>query len=240
MRKAIGLLILLLLASTFGTAYAQAEKPGVGGMLALPIGSRLPAAAGLWRAAETTGGFGIAAAVMAGMGLALAYVLVAAVQSGRGGWWPAPPAWAERLLPPLALAGLGVAGYLAYVEAAGVAAVCGPVGDCNAVQASPYAKLFGVLPMGLLGGAGYVAILLAWGAGRWGRGVLAQLAPLALFGMSLFAVLYSMYLTYLELYIIQAVCAWCLSSAAIVTMIMLIAVRPAMDAIEEGGERPVV
>ena len=46
------------------------------------------------------------------------------------------------------------AGYLTYVETQLVQAVCGPVGDCNAVQSSSYARLFGVLPVGVLGASG--------------------------------------------------------------------------------------
>ena len=62
--------------------------------------------------------------------------------------------------------------YLSYVETQMVEAVCGPVGDCNTVQSSPYSRLFGVLPMGVVGAVGYVAILAAWlvnrlGSGRW-------------------------------------------------------------------------
>jgi len=71
------------------------------------------------------------------------------------------------LIPILCFIGMGVAGYLAYVETAQVEAVCGPVGDCNTVQQSEYARLFGLLPIGVLGLAGYVMILLAWGIKRW-------------------------------------------------------------------------
>jgi uncharacterized membrane protein len=41
-------------------------------------------------------------------------------------------------------------------------AICGPVGNCNSVQGSQYALLFGVIPVGALGLAGYAAILAAW------------------------------------------------------------------------------
>jgi hypothetical protein len=76
----------------------------------------------------------------------------------------------DWLRPLLGLAGLGVAAYLAHVEARGVDAVCGPAGDCNTVQQSAYTRLFGVLPIGVLGLAGFAAILLTWVVRRWGRG----------------------------------------------------------------------
>ena len=69
------------------------------------------------------------------------------------------PNW---LIPILSVIGLGVAGYLAYVEFTQVEAVCGPVGNCNTVQQSAYATLFGVIPIGFLGILGYLAILILW------------------------------------------------------------------------------
>jgi uncharacterized membrane protein len=48
-----------------------------------------------------------------------------------------------------------------------------------------------------------------------------------MFGMAVFGVLYSFYLTYLELFVIRAVCIWCLSSAAIITLLMLLSLGPA-------------
>jgi uncharacterized membrane protein len=81
------------------------------------------------------------------------------------------------VLPTLALGGLGVAGYLAYVETQAVAAVCGPVGDCNAVQSSPYAYLFDVIPIGVLGVIAYLSILAVWLWGRMRRDTVARYAP---------------------------------------------------------------
>lgn len=173
-------------------------------------------------------GFGLAWAVMALLALALLYALVAAVLAALGQDVPAPRAWGERLIPVLSVVGLGVALYLTFIETTGVQAVCGPVGDCNEVQASPFAKLFGVLPVGLLGALGYVGVLGAWALPRFGRGTLAQLAPLALFGMALFGVIFSIYLTYLEIFIIRAVCIWCLTSAVIMALVLAFAVRPAV------------
>jgi len=130
-------------------------------------------------------------------------------------------AWQDFAIPGLALVGLGVAGYLAYVETQAVPAVCGPLGDCNAVQASPYAILFGVLPVGVLGLIGYMAILGLWYLSRIGEERLAKYASIALFGMGFAGTLFSIYLTYLELYVIRAVCAWCLTSAAVITGTMV-------------------
>lgn len=131
------------------------------------------------------------------------------------------PSWA---IPILCVIGFGVAGYMTYVETAQVSAVCGPVGDCNAVQQSAYARLFGILPVGALGLVGYAAMLIAWFTSRFGNGKLAGGASLALLGMSLIGTLFSIYLTFLEPFIIGATCAWCLTSAIIMTALLWLAV----------------
>lgn len=181
-------------------------------------------------------GFALAIAIMAGMAAALVYVAVRTLRGDAGelsrfaqvGW--------NVLTPLLLLAGLGVALYLSYVETQMVEAVCGPVGDCNTVQSSPYARLFGVLPVGVLGTAGYVGILAAWLLNRLGRGRLAELAPAAALFMALFGVLFSLYLTYLEPFVIRAVCIWCLSSAGIITLLMLLSLAPALHALAPDDE----
>ena len=138
-------------------------------------------------------------------------------------------------MPVLTLIGLGVAIYLAYVEIRAVSAVCGPVGDCNAVQSSPYARLFGVLPIGVLGVIGYAAILSGWFYPKLRSDRLAQVAPLVVFGMTFFGVLFSLYLTYLEPFVIRAVCAWCLTSAVIMTLLLLVSLKPALQAMSSGN-----
>lgn len=109
----------------------------------------------------------------------------------------------------IALGGLVVALYLAYVEVTAVEVTCGLVGDCNTVQSSPYAKLFGVLPVGVLGVVGYLLMIGAYGLGQRG----STLAQAALFLMALGGVGFSAYLTYLEPFVIGATCMWCITSA---------------------------
>jgi uncharacterized membrane protein len=180
---------------------------------------------------STASGFGLAWAVMILLVAALLYALIAALLVAFGRSVPALPAGASILIPILSVIGLGVAIYLTFIETTNAKAVCGPVGDCNAVQASRFAKLFGIVPVGLLGAAGYIAILVAWFLGKSGRGRLAQLAPVAIFGMALFGVLFSIYLTYIELFVIHAVCIWCLSSAVIMALVLALSVGGTMDAI---------
>jgi uncharacterized membrane protein len=147
----------------------------------------------------------------------------AAVQSG----------WQVWLIPVLCVVGLCVAGYLAYVETSQVEAVCGPVGDCNTVQQSAYARLFGVVPIGILGVAGYLLILLAWGIQRMGNQQVVAYASLALLGLTSLGVLFSIYLTFLEPFVIGATCAWCLASALLMTTLFGLSLLPARQALAE-------
>jgi len=131
----------------------------------------------------------------------------------------------SAVIPLLALAGLGVAAYLAFVETTATEAVCGPVGDCNTVQQSEYARLFGLVPIGVLGVAGYAAILVAWVAGTRAAPGVARGARLALLAMAFAGTAFSVYLTFLEPFVIGATCAWCVTSAVIMSALLVIAVR---------------
>lgn len=128
--------------------------------------------------------------------------------------------WPVWVIPLLVVLGVGVASYLSFVEVTQVEAVCGPVGDCNTVNQSQYATLFGFLPVGVLGLLGYGVILLLWLMGRWGPEGGRDRAKLGLWGAALFGVLFSIYLTFLEPFVIGATCAWCLSSAVIMTLLL--------------------
>jgi uncharacterized membrane protein len=132
----------------------------------------------------------------------------------------------------LALAGIGISAYMTFVEATGTVAVCGPVGDCNTVQQSQFALLFGVIPLGALGLVGYAAILLAWLAGRWLNGRNAERAIVFAFGLSAFGTLFSIVLTFLEPFVIGATCTWCLSSALAMTGLLWLTSGPGVSALQ--------
>lgn len=145
--------------------------------------------------------------------------------------------WRGQAVPLLAIAGMAIAAYLAIVEVSGAAAVCGPVGDCNTVQQSPYARLFGVLPVGLLGVLGYTAILGAWAMHQFGTGRLAHWAGLALPALACAGTLFSIYLTFLEPFVIGASCMWCLSSAVLMTALLWMTAPRGQAPIRRGRPR---
>jgi uncharacterized membrane protein len=155
----------------------------------------------------------------------------------RGKVWPA---W---VVPVLVVVGVGVATYLSYIEITHAEAVCGPVGDCNTVNQSEYATLFGILPVGVLGLMGYALILVLWAWGLFGGGDSAKPAHLGLWGAALFGTVFSVYLTFLEPFVIGATCAWCLTSAVVMTLLLWAGAPAARDAwpgqarVEEAHER---
>lgn len=115
----------------------------------------------------------------------------------------------------VAALGVAVAGYLTYVHYADVKAFCvAGGGGCEKVQTSSYAKLAGV-PVALLGLVGYLAILASLAVpGEAGR-FAGALVALAGFGFSL-------YLTYRELFTIEAICQWCVVSAVLLTALAVL------------------
>jgi uncharacterized membrane protein len=173
-------------------------------------------------------GFTLTAAVLLGMVAAIAYAAWRVINDWQRLFQldrnpPASPG--NWVIPVLALLGLGVATYLAYVEITHVEAVCGPVGECNVVQSSPYAQILGI-PIAVLGIANYLATFALWVAYSYLRSHWANLAALLFWALTLFGTLFSIYLTCLELFVIHAICAWCLSSAVITTLLMLLVVIP--------------
>ncbi len=123
-------------------------------------------------------------------------------------------------LPLLAvsLVGLLAAGYLVAVRLAGEAPVCGPVRGCDTVSSSSYATVLGV-PVAVLG-LGLSIVLVACAVTWWRRR--DRRALLLAYGLLLLATLVVAYLTYLELFVIHAICAWCVSYA--ITIVLSLAV----------------
>lgn len=118
----------------------------------------------------------------------------------------------------LILIGLGVAIYLSYVEMMQVTAVCGPVGECNIVQSSPYAQILGI-PVAILGVLNYLALGFIWLLRRPLQRHFFGLPMIILVILTLVGVLFSIYLTLLELLVIHTICAWCLTSAVVTILL---------------------
>jgi uncharacterized membrane protein len=116
----------------------------------------------------------------------------------------------------LAAIGAAISGYLTYVHMTDRPVICGGQASCATVQSSEYASIGGV-PIALLGLLFYLVIAaLALAA------VVRSGALLALFGLALGGVLYSAYLTWVEVAVLEAICFWCVASALVVGLIAVV------------------
>jgi uncharacterized membrane protein len=119
------------------------------------------------------------------------------------------------------LGGVGVATYIAIADSGSGAPAClaGSHG-CETVANSRYSHLAGI-DVAVLGAGGYVALLLTSIA----RGDPARVAGL---GLALIGFGFSAYLTYLELFVIDAICQWCVASACLMTLLLVVNVWRAL------------
>ena len=133
------------------------------------------------------------------------------------------PSGQRRLWAPLVLSLLGiyVSGYLSAKRLTGGSLACSRWAQCDTVNNSVYAKISGV-PVAFIGLAGYlvllglaVAALQTWGPTH--RRLLAISFVLGLGGVG-----FSAYLTYIELFVIDAICNWCVASAILITLLAIV------------------
>jgi uncharacterized membrane protein len=123
----------------------------------------------------------------------------------------------RRATAVLALIGIAIAGYLTWVHYADLEPVCvGGGGGCERVQASRWAELAGV-PVALLGLLGYLAILATLALPE-------ELGAMAAAFLSLVGFGFSVWLTYVEIVKIDAICQWCVASAVVMTALALVSV----------------
>ncbi|MCA9858569.1 MAG: vitamin K epoxide reductase family protein [Thermomicrobiales bacterium] len=113
----------------------------------------------------------------------------------------------------LALAGIAVSAYLTLVHYRDDLLVCA-VSGCHTVQKSPYAELAGI-PVAALG-LGMFALIVLLGALRRARPDLSDNLTLAIFAIVLAGSVFAIYLTWLELFVIDAICQWCVLTALLI------------------------
>lgn len=114
----------------------------------------------------------------------------------------------------VALAGVILAGYLTWVHFDDAALVCVAGGGCETVQESAYAEIVGV-PVAALGLGAYALVL----------GLVGWDTPTARLGAAMLALVglvFSMYLLALQLFVIDAICAWCLVNDVVVAPLLAV------------------
>lgn len=140
-----------------------------------------------------------------------------------------------RRVGVLALLGAGIAAYLTYVRYTGGTVAC-TTGGCELVQGSRYSAVAGI-PVALIGLVGYLCIA----ASTLVRGEAGAAIGLALTAVG-FA--FATYLLYLQAFVIEAFCHWCLASDGVLTVLLVLgalrlaAARRAADGADDPDQRP--
>ena len=123
----------------------------------------------------------------------------------------------------LVLVGLLISGYLSYVKLTEVPMVCvqnSDVFNCEVVQNSAYSRIAGI-PIAWFGFAVYVALFILLSLQNR-INFLKDNGVLVFFGLTLFSWLYSMYLVYLQFFVLQALCPWCLAHEVVMTLLFIV------------------
>lgn len=123
----------------------------------------------------------------------------------------------------LAFAGIFVALYLTLYKFGAIGELSCRIGSCETVNSSPWAVFLGA-PVAAWGVGFYVVTFAVAIAGLQGRFAESRRLSLALVLLSGIGVVFSGWLTYLELFVIRAICQWCVVSAVIVFAIFVVSV----------------
>lgn len=161
--------------------------------------------------------------VKRGRAPSLRAVPVRAITSGPVAVWASPSRWLSREMAVVALLGLAVAGYLAYTKLMNNQLYCAGLGDCETVNSSAYSLLFGV-PVSFFGGASFLAILGLSLARVFLDDGWAFLATLGILTLTVAGTIFSLFLTYLEFFVLNATCPWCLTSAGLTILLLALSV----------------
>lgn len=129
----------------------------------------------------------------------------------------------RMIIAALALGGVGLATYLAMYKLGMIGQLACNIGQCETVNLSRWAVFLGI-PVAVWGVGFYLVLFLVALIGTTERYVNASWVSHALLALTSWGVLFSGWLTYLELQVIHAVCMFCVISAVLVTVMFLVAV----------------
>jgi uncharacterized membrane protein len=116
--------------------------------------------------------------------------------------------------------GIAISIYMTIFKLTNNNAMCLGNGGCSTVNASRYSQINGI-PVALVGLGGYLAIVAALYLETRLK-FFEQNGNLLAFGMSLTGVLFTAYLTYLEIYVIKALCPFCIASAVAISLVFVL------------------
>jgi len=127
------------------------------------------------------------------------------------------------IVAALSLAGIFVALYLLLYKLGLIGALSCSVGSCETVNSSRWATFLG-LPVAGWGVAWYVGMFVLALVSTGEKFAQSSLISLILLLVAATGLVFSLYLTYIELFRIHAICQWCVVSAILVTIIFLVSV----------------
>lgn len=122
----------------------------------------------------------------------------------------------------LAILGAADSIYLLIYKLTGNNQMCLGNGGCHDVNFSPFSEIYGI-PVSVFGISAFLAILCILILEKRLK-IAEQNGPLLIFGICLGGVIFTAYLTYLELYVIHAICPFCVASAVLVTLLFILAI----------------
>lgn len=127
------------------------------------------------------------------------------------------------------LVGIGLVDslYLTWAKLTHSEVVCGGIGECQTVNNSPYSEIGGV-PIALLGMGAYFVLLTLLYLETLG-GFWLEYSRMFIFGISLAGVLYSAYLTFIEISVLQAICLYCVVSAIVMLLLFFLSIMRLMQ-----------
>lgn len=120
----------------------------------------------------------------------------------------------------LAVIGLLDSIYLTWVKYTGMYTLCGPIGNCESVNTSRYSEILGI-PIAILGAGVYLLIILLLIL-EVRISIFTEFSNVIVFGLSLVGVLYSIYLTYIEIAVLNAICPYCTISAVVLVVLFIL------------------
>lgn len=123
----------------------------------------------------------------------------------------------------LSLVGILIALYLTLYKVGVIGSLTCSVGSCETVNTSRWATLLG-LPVAAWGLAAYVALFALSMAGTTDRYAGSTTLSWLLVAIAVWSVIFSAWLTYIELFVIHAICIWCVTSAVILVLILVASV----------------
>ncbi len=131
--------------------------------------------------------------------------------------------WLYKASIVLVVIGILVSIYMTIYKITENNVMCLGSGDCATVNQSKYSVTFGGIPVALVGVGGYVAILLL-NLLENRNNLMRQNGTLFIFGLSLTGFLFTLYLVYVEVAILKALCPFCVTSQVVMTLIFIISV----------------